>query len=88
MLVQSVLNLMFVLLNGGEPSVEASVFHLLLMVTHGRWMMAHVLVIIARGMVMEATSREGHASSLVATRNIFIGLLLIVVEVAIMTLLT
>ena len=60
MLVQSVMNLMLVLLNGGEPGVKASVFHLLLMVTHGWWMVAHVLVV-------EATSREGHASSLVAT---------------------
>jgi hypothetical protein len=24
-------------LDGGEPGVETSVFHLLLMVTHGRW---------------------------------------------------
>ena len=66
MLVQSVLNLMLVLLDGGELGVKASVFHLLLMVTHGWWMVAHVLVLIARGMVMEATSREGHTSSLVA----------------------
>jgi len=65
MLVQSVLNLMLVLLNGGEPSVVATVFHLLLMVTHGRRMVAHVLV-------MEAMSREGHASSLVATGDLLI----------------
>ena len=75
MLVQSVLNLMLVLLDGGEPGVEASVFHLLLMVTHGRWMMAHVLV-------MEPMSREGHASSLVATGDLLIGLLRVVVKIA------
>ena len=63
---------MLVLLDGGEPGVEASMFHLLLMVTHGRRMMAHVLVMIAHGMVMEATSREGHMSSLVATRDLLI----------------
>ena len=79
MLVQSVLNLMLVLLNGGEPSVEASVFHLLLMVTHGRWMVAHVLVV-------EAMSREGHASSLVATGDLLIGLLLVVVKIAVLPL--
>ena len=80
MLVQSVLNLMLVLLNGGEPSVEASVFHLLLMVTHGWQMVSHMWVMIARGMVMEATRREGHASSLVATRDV-IRLLVVVVKI-------
>ena len=72
---------MLVLLDDGEPSVEASVFHLLLMVTHGIRMMAHVLVMIARGMVMEVMSREGHASSLVAARDIIIRLLLVVVKI-------
>jgi hypothetical protein len=72
MLVKSVLDLMLVLLDGSEPGVEVSMFHLLLMVTHGRRMVAYVLTIIARGMVMEATSREGHASSLVATRDLLI----------------
>ena len=88
MLVQSVLNLMLVLFNGSEPGVEASVFHLLLMVSHGRRMVAHVLIMIARGVVMEATSREGHTSSLVATRDLHIWLLLIVIKVAILPLCT
>ena len=88
MLVQSVLNLMLVLLNGGEPGVEASVFHLLLMVTHGRQMVAHVLIMIARGMVMEATSREGHASFLVAAGDLLIRLLLVVDKIVILPLRT
>ena len=79
MLVQSVLNLMLVLLNGGEPGVKASVFHGLLMVTHGQWMVAHVLVV-------EATSREGHASSLVAAGDLLIGLLLVVVKIVVLPL--
>ena len=77
--MQSVLNLMLVLLNGGERSVEASVFHLLLMVTHGWRMVAHVLV-------MEAMSREGHASSLVAAGDLLIGLLLVVVKIVVLPL--
>ena len=83
--MQSVLNLMLVLLNGGEPGVEASMFHLLVMVTHGRRIVVHVLVMIARGMVMEATSREGHASSLVTTRD-FLVLLLVVVKIVVLPL--
>ena len=35
MLVKSVLDLLLVLLDGGEPSVEMSVLHLLLMITYG-----------------------------------------------------
>ena len=81
MLLQSVLNLMMVLLNGGELGVKASVFHLLVMVTHGRWMVGHVLV-------MEAMSREGHASSLVATRDLLIWLLLVVVKIVVLPLCT
>ena len=88
MLVQSVLNLMLVLLIGGKLGVKASMFHLLLMVTHGRRMMAHVLIMITHGVVMEAMSREGHASSLVDTRDLLIWLLLIVVKVAILPLCT
>ena len=88
MLVQDVLDLMLALLDGSEPNVEASVFHLLLMVTHGRRMVAHVLIMIARGVVMEATRREGHMSSLVATRDLHIWLLLIVIKVAILPLCT
>ena len=79
MLVQSVLNLMLVLLNGGEPGVEVNVFHLLLMVTHGWWMVAHVLV-------MEDMSREGHASSLVAAGDLLIRLLLVVVKIVVLPL--
>ena len=79
---------MLVLLNGGEPGVEASMFHLLLMVTHGRRMVAHVLIMIASGVVMEATSREGHTSSLVVNGDLLIWLLLMVVEVAILPLRT
>ena len=88
MLVLGVLDLMLALLDGGEPSVEASVFHLLLMVTHGRRMVAHVLIMIAHGVVIEATSREGHTSSLVATGDLLIWLLLIVIEIAILPLRT
>ena len=72
---------MLALLEDSEPGVEASVFHLLLMVTHGWRMVAHVLIMIARGVVMEAMSREGHTSSLVATGDLLIWLLLIVVKV-------
>ena len=79
MLVQSVLNLMLVLLNGSEPGVEASMFHLLLVVIHGRRMVGHVLVV-------EATSREGHASSLVAAGDLLIGLLLVVVKIVVLPL--
>jgi len=82
----SVLNLMLVLLNGGEPGVEASVFLLLLMVTYGRQMVAHVLVMIALGMVTEATRREGHASSLVAVGDLLRRLLPIVIKVVILPL--
>ena len=56
-------------------------FHLLLMVTHGQRMVAHVLIMIAHGVVIEATSREGHTSSLVTTEDLLIWLLLIVVKV-------
>ena len=63
---------MLVLLDGGEPGVKANVFYLLLMVTHGSQMVAHVLIMRARGVVMEATSREGHTSSLTATGDLLI----------------
>ena len=86
MLVQSVLNLMLVLLDGGEPGVEASMFHLLVMVTHGRRIVVHVLVMIARGMVMEASSRQGHASSLVTAGDLLIRLLLVVVKIVVLPL--
>jgi hypothetical protein len=40
------------------------------MISHGRWMMTHVTIMQARGVVVEAMSEEGHASSLEATRNL------------------
>jgi len=86
MLVKSVPDLLLVLLDGGEPGVKTSVLQLLLMITHGRWMVAHVLVMIASGMVVEATSREGHASSLVATRDLLIILLLVLVKIVVLPL--
>jgi len=57
-LVKLVLDVMLVLFDGGEPVVEVGVLHLLLMIAHG-------LVIIAIG-------KEGHTSSLMATRDFFI----------------
>ena len=72
MLVKSVSDLLLVLLDGGEPGVEMSILHLLLMITYG--------------MVMVATGREGHVSSLVATGDLLIWLLLIVIEIAILPL--
>ena len=88
MLVQGVLDLMLALLDGSEPGVEASLFYLLLMVTLGQWMVAHVLIMIGHGVVMEATSREGHTSSLVTTGDLLIWLLLIVIKVVILPLCT
>ena len=67
-----VLDVMLILFDGGEPVVEAGVLHLLLMIAHG--------------LVMVAIDREGHTSSLMATRDLLIWLLLIVVEVAILPL--
>ena len=74
MLVKSVPDLLLVLLDGGEPGVETSVLHLLLMITCG--------------MVVVAMGREGHASSLVATRDLLVLLLLVVVEIAVLSLRT
>ena len=73
-LVKLVLDVMLVLFDGGEPIVEVGVLHLLLMITHG-------LVMVTKG-------REAHTSSLMSTRDFFILLLLIVVEVAILRMLT
>ena len=70
-LVKLVLDAMLVLFDGGEPAVEAGALHLLLMIAHG--------------LVMVAISR-GHTSSLMATLDFFIWLLLIVVKVAILPL--
>ena len=73
MLVKSVLDLLLVLLDGGEPGVEMSILHLLLMITCG--------------MVMVATGREGHASSLVATGDLLVRLLLVIVKIVVLLLL-
>ena len=86
LLVESVLDLLLAFLNVGEPIVKTCVLHLLLKVTHGRRMMAQVLVMIGHGMVMETMSREGHVSSLIAIGDLLIGLLLIVVKIAILPL--
>jgi hypothetical protein len=69
-LVKSVPDLLLSFLDGGEPGVETSVVYLLLMISHGRWMMTHVTIMQAHGVVVEAMSEEGHASSLEATRNL------------------
>ena len=73
-LVKLVLNVMLVLFDGGEPVVVVGALYLLLMISHG--------------LVMVAMGREGHTSSLMATRDFLIWLLLIVVEVAILPLCT
>ena len=72
--MKSVLDLLLVLLDGGEPGVEMSVLHLLLM--------------IPCGMVMVTMGKEGHASSLVATRDLLVLLLLVVVEITVLPLRT
>jgi len=51
-LMKLVLDVVQRLLDGGQPSVEAR--------------MLHLLVVIAHGLIMVAMSREGHTSSLVA----------------------
>jgi len=71
MLVKSVPDLLLVLLDGGEPSVETSILHLLFMITCGT--------------VVVAIGREGHASSLVTTRD-FLVLLLVVVKIVVLPL--
>ena len=73
-LVMLVLDVMLCLLDSCQPIVEVGVLHLLLMIAHG--------------LVMVAICREGHMSSLMATRDFFIWLLMIVVEVAILPLRT
>jgi hypothetical protein len=74
MLVKHVSDLLLVLLDGGEPVIEEGALHLLFMIAHG-------LVLVAIG-------REGHTPSLMATRDFFILLMLIVVEVTILPLRT
>ena len=66
------MDLLLVLLDGGEPSVKTSILHLLLMITYG--------------MVMVATGREGHVSSLVAIGDLLIWLLLIVTKIVVLPL--
>ena len=73
-LVKLVLNVMLVLFDGREPVVEAGALHLLLMIAHG--------------LVMVAIGREGHTSSLMATQDLLIWLLLVVVKVVILPLRT
>ena len=53
MLVKHVLNVLLCLFYGCQPGVEAG--------------MLHLLVVVAHGLIMVATSREGHTSSLVST---------------------
>jgi hypothetical protein len=59
-LMKSILDLLLSFLDGSEPSVETSMLHLLVMICHGRWMMAHVLIMCTYGVIVEATSGEGH----------------------------
>ena len=70
MLVKSVPDPLLVLLDDGEPGVKTRVLHLLLMITCG--------------MVVVATGREGHVSSLVATRDLLVRLLLVVVKIVVL----
>jgi hypothetical protein len=49
------------------------------MISHGWWIMAHVMIMRTCGVVVEVVSREGHASSLEAAGNLLMGLLLVVV---------
>ena len=72
--MKSVPNLLLVLLDGGEPGVEMSILQLLLMIPYG--------------MVVVAMGREGHVSSLVATRDLLVLLLLVVVEITVLPLRT
>jgi hypothetical protein len=85
-LMKSVLDLLLSFLDGGEPNVKMSMLHLLRMISHGRWMMAHVMIMRARVVVMEAASGEGHMSSLEAARNLLIGLLLVIVKIIVLPL--
>ena len=73
-LVKLVLDVMLVLFDGGEPTIVVGALHPLLMIAHG--------------LVMVAIGREGHMSSMMATRDLLIWLLLVVVKVAILPLRT
>ena len=70
--MKSVLDLLLVLLDGGEPGVKTSILHLLCMITYG--------------MVMVATGREGYVSSLLATRDLLVRLLVVVVKIVVLPL--
>jgi hypothetical protein len=84
LLVQSVADVLLALFNCGEPGVDMSEVHRLLM-AHGRWKtMAHVWTMEARHMVMEAPCREGHASPLNVAGDLLVLLLLIVVEIPVL----
>ena len=63
---------MLVLLDGGEPSVKTSILHLLLMITYG--------------MVVVAIGRQALVSSLVATGDLLVRLLLVVVKITVLPL--
>jgi hypothetical protein len=88
--MESVADFLLALFNCGEPGVDTSEIHRLLM-AHGRWMimimMTHVWTMKARRMVVEAPCREGHASSLDVAR-VLILLLLVVVEILMLPLCT
>ena len=74
-LVKLVLDVMMCLFGSRQPIVKAGVLHILLMIAHG--------------LVMVDIGREGHTSSLTATRDLLIWLLLVVVvKVAILPLRT
>jgi hypothetical protein len=90
--MESVADFLLALFNCGEPGVDTSEIHRLLMAC-GRWMimimmmMTHVWTMKARRMVMEAPCREGHASSLDVT-GVLVLLLLVVVEILMLPLCT
>jgi hypothetical protein len=89
MLMESVADFLLALFNCGKPGVDTREVHRLLM-AHGRWMMmmAHVWTMEAQRMVMEASCREGHASSLDVTGDLLVLLLLVVVKILVLTLCT
>jgi hypothetical protein len=76
------------LYNCGEPGVDTSEVHQLLM-AHGRWMMmAHVWTMEAWCMVMETPCKEGHAYPLDITGDLLVLLLLVVVKIPVLPLYT
>jgi hypothetical protein len=73
------------LFNCGEPGVDTSKVHRLLM-AHGRWlmmMMTHVWTTKAQCVVVETPCR-GHASSLDVARDLLVLLLLVVVKIPVL----